>query len=290
VLFGLGFGALDTALNAHAARHFGARDINWMHASYGLGATIGPVLVTTLLSVGRGWRQAYGLMALLQAALAGLLVLARRGWPSSASPPGPVPAGPPAPRAKLAVVGALTFAAVETGVESAAGIWGYLYLTAGRGLPGAAAGVAVAAYWAMMCAGRVVLGPVAERLGARRVLAVAVAGVPFGAALMTLPGPGALAVAGLMLLGLAAAPVFPLLTLITRSTRMVSLQVAASAVGGAALPAGLGLVIGAAGAQTLAPSLLALGLAMAGLYALLPRRPAYGPPAWEPPPPVTPPG
>jgi protein-S-isoprenylcysteine O-methyltransferase Ste14 len=33
VLFGLGFGAIDTALNAHAARHFGARDINWMHAS-----------------------------------------------------------------------------------------------------------------------------------------------------------------------------------------------------------------------------------------------------------------
>jgi fucose permease len=297
VLFGLGFGTLDAALNAHAARHFGARDINWMHASYGLGATIGPVLVTMLLSAGRSWRQAYGLMALLQAALAGLLLLARRRWSPSASPPGRVPAGPAAPRATVAVVGALTFAAVETGVESAAGIWGYLYLTAGRGLPGAVAGVAVAAYWAMMCAGRVVLGPVAERLGDRRVLSAAVAGIPFGAALMTLPGPGALAVAGLMLLGLAAAPVFPLLTLTTRSTRMVSLQVAASAVGGAALPAALGLVIGAAGARTLAPALLALGLAMGGLYALLPRRPAYGPPpaylppsAHEPPPPVTPPG
>jgi MFS family permease len=42
VLFGIGFGALDTALNAYASRHFGARDINWMHASYGLGATLGP--------------------------------------------------------------------------------------------------------------------------------------------------------------------------------------------------------------------------------------------------------
>ncbi len=29
VLFGLGFGALDTVLNTHAARYFGARDINW---------------------------------------------------------------------------------------------------------------------------------------------------------------------------------------------------------------------------------------------------------------------
>jgi len=270
VLFGIGFGALDTALNAHASRHFGARDINWMHASYGLGATLGPLLVTALLSAGRSWRQTYGVMALVLAVLSGVLALARRRWEVPASAPNPRPASPPAPRASA--LGALTFTAVETGIESSAGIWGYLFLTAGRGLPPAAAGVAVAAYWAMMCAGRVVLGPVAERLGPARVLAVAVIGVPLGAALMTVPGPGALAVAGLMLLGLAAAPIFPLFTLTTGTTRMVSLQVAASAVGGAALPAGLGLLIGAAGPRLLAPSLLALGLAMGGLYVFI--RPA----------------
>src|SRR5690348_3330208 len=220
VLFGVGFGALDTALNAHAARHFGARDINWMHASYGLGATLGPLLVTALLNAGRSWRQTYGVMALALAALGGVLVLARRGWRVPA--PGPRPARPAADTAAPgAALGALSFTAVETGIESAAGIWGYLFLTAGRFLPPAAAGIAVAAYWAMMCAGRVVLGPVAERLGPARVLAVVVAGVPLGAALMTVPGPGALAVAGLMLLGLAAAPIFPLFTLTTGTTRMV---------------------------------------------------------------------
>jgi fucose permease len=289
VLFGIGFGALDTALNAHASRHFGARDINWMHASYGLGATLGPLLVTALLSAGRSWRQTYGVMALVLAVLGGVLALARRRWDVPASAPDPRPVSPPAPPASA--LGALTFTAVETGIESGAGIWGYLFLTAGRGLTPAAAGVAVAAYWAMMCAGRVVLGPVAERLGPARVLAAAVAGVPLGAALMALPipgpipgpisgpipgpipglGSGALAVAGLMLLGLAAAPVFPLFTLTTGTTRMVSLQVAASAVGGAALPAALGLAIGAAGPRVLAPSLLALGLAMGGLYGFIRR-------------------
>ena len=63
MLFGLGFGAIDSALNVHAARHFGARDINLMHASYGLGATIGPLLVTALLSDRLGWRLAYGTAA-----------------------------------------------------------------------------------------------------------------------------------------------------------------------------------------------------------------------------------
>ena len=141
--------------------------------------------------------------------------------------------------------------------------------------------MAVSAYWAMMFAGRVVLGPVAERLGPARVLAMAVAGVPAGAGLMAAPGPGLLAVIGLVTLGLAAAPVFPLLTLMTprwtgsatEATRMVSLQVAASAIGSAALPAGLGLAIGAVNARVFAPLLLVLGLAMSVLYVLVPRRP-----------------
>ena len=283
VLFGVGFGALDTALNAYAARHFGARDINWMHASYGLGATIGPLLVTALLSGGLGWRRAYGLMALVLAALACVFTVRRRGWQESPhvcraaeDKPGPATA-----RRKPPAAVTLTFTAVETGIESGAGIWGYVFLTAGRGLAPETAGVAVSAYWAMMFAGRVVLGPVAQRLGPARVLAVAVAGIPAGAALMTAPGPGLLAVLGLMILGLAAAPVFPLLTLMTPqwadsatgATRMVSLQVAASAAGSAALPAGLGLAIGAVDARILAPSLLVLGLAMGALYACLSRWP-----------------
>ncbi len=283
VLFGLGFGAIDAALNAHAARHFGARDINWMHASYGLGATIGPLLVTALLSGGLSWHRTYGLMALVQAALAIVFIVGRRGWRESSRANGsraekdkPGPGDGRARRRPPPAVAltSLTFAAVETGIESGAGIWGYVFLTAGRGLPAGTAGVAVSAYWAMMFAGRVVLGPVAQRLGPARVLATAVAGIPAGAALMTAPGPGLLAVIGLMILGLAAAPVFPLLTLMTPqwaggttgATRMVSLQVAASAIGSAALPAGLGLAIGAVNARILAPSLLVLGLAMGGLY------------------------
>jgi fucose permease len=166
----------------------------------------------------------------------------------------------------------VAFIAVETGIESAAGIWGYVFLTSGRGLPDVVAGAAVSAYWAMMFAGRLALGPVAERTGAPRVLAVSVVGVPAGALLMAVPGPAFVAIAGLMLLGLAAAPVFPLLTLTTAgragggSARVVGLQVAASALGGAALPSGIGLAIGAVSARALGPSLLALGLAMCAVY------------------------
>jgi fucose permease len=287
VVFGVGFGLIDSALNAHAASHFGARDVNWMHASYGLGAIVGPLLVTALLGDGITWRWAYGTIAVTQVAVACVLTVARRNWGTDPVRSRPAPdresAGRPRRRkaGPAVVLTALAFTAAETGLESGAGIWGYIFLTARRGLQRDAAGVAVSAYWATMFLGRVILGPAAERIGPARVLAGTVASVPAGAALMAVPGPRILAVIGMMTVGLAAAPIFPLLTLTTAqrvgtgdfigTTRAVSLQVAASALGAAAVPAGLGLAIGAFGAGILAPLLLVLGLVMVILYGLLSR-------------------
>ena len=124
------------------------------------------------------------------------------------------------------------------------------------------------------------MGAVAERVGPSRLLGAAVAVVSVGCALMAAPGPGLVAVAGLMVVGLAAAPIFPLFTLTTAervgasdATRMVSLQVAASAAGSAALPAGIGLAIGAFTAAALGPWLLLPSLTMYALYRLLTRAP-----------------
>ncbi|HEY5395956.1 MAG TPA: MFS transporter [Trebonia sp.] len=282
IVFGLGFGAVDAAVNVHAAHHFSARQINWMHAGYGAGAAVGPLLATAALSSGLSWQCVYGIGGGVQAVLAVVFTVTGRAWaapPRATAPPAPraaKPARQPGSRRRptAAASGALVFIAVETGIESGAGIWGYVFLTQGRGLSAAAAGAALSAYWAMMFLGRVVLGAAAGRLGPPRVLGAAVAVVCVGCALMAAPGPGLLAVAGLLVVGLAAAPVFPLFTLttaervgVTGTTRMVSLQVGASAIGSAALPAGIGLVIGAFTAKALAPQLLALGLAMYTLYA-----------------------
>ena len=284
-VFGLGFGAIDSALNIYAAGHFSAREINWMHASYGLGATLGPLLITALLSDGVGWRGATGSMAALVGVVAAILALTWRRWEQ---PPTVITSPPPArgeerPRRRTGLVAGAAFTAVETGIESAAGIWGYVFLTSGRGLPGVVAGVAVSAYWAMMFAGRALFGLVAGRLGPSRVLAGAVASVPLGALLMAVPGPGFVAVAGMIALGLAAAPVFPLFTLTTAdrvgaggASTAVGLQVAASAVGNAVLPSAIGLIIGAADARTVGPSLLVVSLAMCAVYRLMLRAGSSG--------------
>ena len=43
---GLGAGAIDAGLNTYVASHFGEGAMQWLHASYGIGVTLGPVLMT----------------------------------------------------------------------------------------------------------------------------------------------------------------------------------------------------------------------------------------------------
>lgn len=261
-VYGLGFGSLNTALNGYAAGSFSARDVNWMHAAYGVGATLGPLLVTAMLAAGLGWRPALGSMAGVVAAVAVVLLVTRHRWAKSP------PRRPPAHHRRGLLAGAV-LTAVESGIETAAGVWAYVFLTTGRGVAPVVAGVVVSAYWATMVVGRASLGVLAGRIGARRVLTWAIGTVPVGALLMAVPGPAFVAVAGLIVLGLATAPVFPLLTFTTGgATTAVGLQVAASSVGSAALPSAVGLLIGGVGASALGPSLLVLGVLMCVVYPL----------------------
>lgn len=90
---GIGSGAIDTSLNTYAANHFSGRHMNWLHACYGVGATLGPVVMTAVLSAGLIWRWGFGLLAVSMVALGTAFAFTRRLWDDS-----PALAAPPARR------------------------------------------------------------------------------------------------------------------------------------------------------------------------------------------------
>src|SRR5687767_3900869 len=61
VIWGLGSGGIDAGLNAYVSNHFSARHVNWLHACYSLGATLGPLLMTAVM-IRAGWRAGYALV------------------------------------------------------------------------------------------------------------------------------------------------------------------------------------------------------------------------------------
>ncbi|MGC4759670.1 MFS transporter [Micromonospora trifolii] len=302
LLVGLGSGAVDSGLNAYAAAAFGPRHMNWLHAFFGLGVAIGPLIMTGVLSAGLAWRWGYGIVAAAQLVLAIAFMLTIRAWhrgvPASAGAPteagAPAQATPAAPVLGVPVRDTLRMPAVWSGmlafmlyvaIEVSAGLWAFLLLTEGRGLSATLAGGCVSAYWGSLFVGRVVQGLMAERLGAGLVLRASLAGMAVGAALIAVPGPAVLAVLGLVVVGFAAAPVFPLLTLTTadrvgaaHADRAIGLQIGASGVGAALVPAGLGVLIGNTSVQVLGSALLVLALALIALYEWGARRPTVGSP------------
>ncbi|WP_229073249.1 sugar MFS transporter [Actinoplanes sp. DH11] len=288
LLAGFGGGAIDAGLNAYAASAFGPRHMNWLHAFFGLGVALGPLIMTGVISGGLSWRWGYGLVAGAQALLAIAFAVTVRAWSrddaGAANTPGAAER-PDGPRQATRIGATLRMPAVwlgvgafavYVGVEVATGLWAYLLLTEDRSVSPAIAGLCVSAYWGSLFAGRVVQGFTVERLGTGRTLTAGLTGMLAGSVLMALPGPGWLAVAGLMTIGFAAAPVFPLLTLTTadrvggeHADRVIGLQMAASGLGGALIPAGVGVLVERVGEHTLGPSLVVLSLLLLALYAAM---------------------
>jgi fucose permease len=277
VVLAAGSGAIDAALNAFAARRFNARQITWLHAVYGLGAAAGPLLFLATAAAGLSWRWAFAFVAALLAVMTVVFALTRHLWPT---PQRPQPRSSRQPLAGLkaglrlpgAVWSGVAVFALQTGVESGTALWAYLFLTDARAVPSGIAAATVSGYWIALLLGRVVLGPVASRSGPRPVLVACLAGMSVSA--MLLLSPGFAPVGGILLLGLCAAPIFPLLTLTTPervgaawADRAIGLQSAASAAGSATLPALIGLLIGPIGSQVIAPSLLALVLLNTAVFA-----------------------
>ena len=85
VPLGFGQGAVDTGMNFYVAKHYTSRDMNWLHCCWGIGATAGPMLATTVISAGWSWRGAYGSVSAVQLTLGVLFVLTLPLWRENAS-------------------------------------------------------------------------------------------------------------------------------------------------------------------------------------------------------------
>lgn len=278
-LAGLGAGAIDAGLNTYAATHFSARMVNWLHAFYGVGALSGPVLMTRLLGAEFPWQAGYVLVGGGQLALAACFVLTLRQWneeqrADETMTKESVIAAPSASTLRLPVVWlSTTLFFVYTGIEAVAGAWAYSLLTEARGVPMLLAGTWMSLYWGALTAGRILSAMVAERVSVRLLLRGCIAGQAVGALLLWLDLARFSNLFGLVLLGLACAPIFPTLIAATPQrvapkhlANTVGFQIAAAVLGQSLLPASVGLLARRWSLEVVAPALGVAALLLYGLH------------------------
>ncbi len=274
---GLGAGAIDAGLNTYVAAHFGEGLMQWLHASYGVGITLGPIIMTFALTSLDSWRVGYRIVGIFQLIVAVCFAFTigkwtRRDDPAAAEQPKrltdyktPIGKTLRQPRVWLSVLMFLLY----TGVEVALGTWVYTLLTESRGIAPAVAGFLTGSYWAMFTAGRMLAGLYTRRVTANALVRGGLLAGLAGAALLwwnPVPVANLLAVA---ICGFAIAPVFP--ALVSGTSQRVGEHFAANTIGMQIAGAGLGgaVIPGVAGILARQFSLEIIPVWLVLLYALL---------------------
>lgn len=284
VLVGVAAGLMDGGLNTAIGLAGRPRLLNLLHASYGVGTTIGPLLITAAIITG-SWRPAYAALAAFNVVMAAFWLHQRRrnrltSPASSAEPDRPSPAPDdseetqPHPsegwsrrRSTAAVLAGMVLFFVYTGTEVGAGQWEASYCRSHLGLSASAAGIATFGYWAAFTGARILLAVLPRPIELIRIVRWgSVLGLAGAAAIWWQPD-RAVALAGFILLGGGLSGVFPALIGLTparighrRAQNVIAWQVGAAAAGGSGLSAFLGLLIGLAGLRILGPALTLLAL------------------------------
>jgi fucose permease len=250
LLHGLGSGAIDTGLNHYVAHHFSARHMNWLHACYGIGATLGPLIMTSMLVSLGSWRAGYASVSSLLLLLTCLFFYTRKLWDT----PSGTESETPAPEASVSMRGALKHSGVwthvllffiYTGLEVTVGQWSFTVMTEARGMSKETAGLWVTVYWASIAAGRVIFGFIIERLGIDQLLRLSMLAAVGGTALFAANLP--ISAGALALVGFGLASIYPCLMTRTpqrlgkaHAAHAIGFQVSAAMLGAAVFPSACG--------------------------------------------------
>jgi fucose permease len=254
VAVGGGLGFIDAAMNVYFAAHHGPRLMNWLHACFGVGSAVAPLLLNYILAQGGTWRTTYTVITVMYAVMLLLIILTRQQW--TVNPAGEGDSVKPASsRATLALlivwVGIATFF-VYGGVEIVPSDWGARLFTAARGIEQIEANNRISLYWFFFTIGRVVFGFIVPYFSAHVLMRLCMIGTIIGAALLAVPPSeptNMLGVIGLVVGAFAMSPLFALLVTATQerlgpahAPNAISFQVAAASAGIGVLPALTGLI------------------------------------------------
>jgi MFS family permease len=262
---GIGAGAVDVAMNNFAAVYLESKHTNWLHASWGIGATLSPAILSGSIMLGFGWRGAYELVAVLLAVIFAMVLISLPLWRKIETngainkTPAITPNTPAnknnsetlsfrealrVPGMKLSFLTFFFYSALEIST----GLWCGTYLTACGFKPETGA-LCVSLMFASVMVGRIISGFFAIKFTDHRLIYAGIFIVAAGCLVLSLPLPLWMLPVCICLLGLGCAPVYPSLIHATParfgealSSRAISIQLAGSYVGSILMPPAFGLV------------------------------------------------
>ncbi len=283
VVAGLGAGAIDAGLNTYVATHFSEGLMQWLHASWGVGITLGPIIMTMGLTNWNSWHVGYRVVGGFQLLLAACFVLTLAMWnqqEKSVAEEEPkrltdykTPMGETLRQPQVWLSIFLFF--MYVGGEAALGTWIYTLLTESRGIDPTVAGFWAGSYWATFTIGRVVAGLFAKRAGVNLLVTGGLLGALLGAVLLVWNPSQAINLLAVGLIGFSIAPIFPAMMSGTSqrvgehfAANTIGMQMAATGLGTALIPGLMGVFAQKISLEIIPVCLLIVYAGLFGLYML----------------------
>ncbi len=277
--YGLGAGCVDAALNNYVALHYASRHMSWLHCMWGVGASIGPSIMGYALTGGHGWTAGYRIVGLMQILLTFLLLVSLPLWKGpekQQNGEGKHAGAPLSLKQILAIPGAKEVMAAffcYCALEQTTALWASSYLTLSRGLSAETAAAWASLFFLGITAGRAANGFLTMRFSDAQLIQAGQAIVLVGILCLFLPFGNGFARAGLLLIGLGCAPIYPCIIHSTPSTfgadksqALIGVQMASAYVGTCLMPPLFGLIANHINIALFPVFLLAVLVLMAAMY------------------------
>ena len=277
--YGLGAGSVDASLNNYVALHYASRHMSWLHCMWGVGASVGPYIMGFVLSGGGHWTGGYRCIGILQIILTAILFLSLPLWKSRKDAAGEdekAEAKPLTPGQILQIPGAkeimVTFFCY-CAVEQTAGLWASSYLALYKGVPGETAASFASMFFIGITVGRALNGFLTMKFSDTQLIRIGQGIILLGIVAMLLPLGEAVSLAGLILIGLGCAPIYPCIIHSTpahfgadKSQALIGVQMASAYIGTCLMPPLFGLIAGHVSIVLLPVYLLAILILMAVMH------------------------
>ena len=253
--YGLGAGSVDAALNNYVAIHYASRHMSWLHCMWGVGASIGPYIMSYALS-GSQWQSGYRYVGIIQIVISAALLLSLPLWKkqtASVEEPGSAPSAPMSlkqifsiPGVKGIIVTFFCYCALEwTALQ-----WASSYLVLHKGIEESTAAGYAGLFLLGMTVGRALSGFLTFKFSDTQMIRIGTGVVFVGLMAMILPLGISGTLMGLFSLGLGCAPIYPSIIHSTptlfgaeKSQAIIGVQMAAAYTGSLIAPPILGLII-----------------------------------------------
>lgn len=287
IVAGLGAGAIDAGINTYIASEHSDGLMQWLHASFGIGITLGPIIMTAGINAFQSWRWGYVVVGAAQVILAVCFALTASLWKRDGAAP-----ETDAERKLLDYQTSLRETLLQpsvwlsmllfflyTGLELTLGHWSYTLLTESRNIAPQTAGLVAGSYWATFTLGRILAGLYTRKISLHTLMRGSIVLALVGAALVWWNPSAVVSLAGVALVGFAIAPIFPGLVSGTsarvgpkHAANTIGMQISAAGLGGAAIPGVAGVLAQRTTLEIIPIYLTVLFSLLLGLYLLAMRR------------------